>query len=429
MSTLDVYINDGFLPMVDGSLVYHRGFGERRTAKGDPKPSLALSPHVFTVDGRLVKSRTYPLDAAPPPKGRPSPLYSDPKNPGLYLVRRAHWASYFPERTLIAEAGSTISLRVHNNLAQEHELMFLGVGPGDTNRSTGKIAPGKSVLLEFKAPTPGTYIYCDPGDHPDDARKDPVQRTLGLAGALMVANTQSKWRITDDGPEFERQWVWILHAVDPDWARIASRGETVDPKKTPAYPRYFTLNGRSGFQSLAISMDEAANKASEEDTLMSGFPRQVDMRDFSEGATADTVRTGQMVRFVNIGIVHHQLHFHGNHIWTVRRNGLLHPRSRGHVGADGDVVLQHYEDVIEMHPLDRKDSVLPMRRPPDSIDPVWNARTTDWDYPMHCHAEPSQIAAGGMYPGGLVGHWSLAAPIKLPPPPPAALLPERRRFR
>jgi len=76
-----------------------------------------------------------------------------------------------------------------------------------------------------------------------------------------------------------------------------------------------------------------------------------------------------------------------------------------------------------MHPLDRKDAVLPMKRPPDSTDRVWDARTVDWGYPMHCHAEPSQVAMGGMYPGGLVGDWALAAPVKLPRPPAAALLP------
>lgn len=48
MSTLDIYVNDGFLPMVDGALVYHRGFGTRPTTTRDPSPSLAISPHVFT---------------------------------------------------------------------------------------------------------------------------------------------------------------------------------------------------------------------------------------------------------------------------------------------------------------------------------------------------------------------------------------------
>jgi len=419
MTTLDVYINEGFLPMVDGALVYHRGFGDRPTTVRDTAPSLALAPRVFTTDGRVVKSRTYPIGAVPPPRGRPEPAYSDPANPGQFLVRRGHWASFFPERTLIAEAGSVISLRVHNNLARAHEMMFLGAGSGGTHRGTGKIAPGQSALLEFEAPPPGTYVYCDPGSRPDDPRQDPVERTLGLAGALLVTNTQAPWRISPDGPEFERQWLWILHAVDPEWARIASRGETVDPRVTPAYPRYFTLNGRSGFQSLGVSTDEAANLVREEDTLMSGSARQTDVRNFSQGVTTDAGRTGQMMRFVNTGVVHHQLHFHGNHVWAVGRNGRMFPRSGGLVGPDGDVLLQAWEDVVEMHPLDRKDCVLPMRRPPEAIDAVWDARSVDWHYPMHCHAEPSQVAMGGMYPGGLVGDWIIAAPVNVPPPPAA----------
>ncbi len=418
MATLDIYINEGFLPMVDGALVYHRGFGERPTPVSDPAPSLALSPHVFTAAGTVVKSRLYPLEAVPPPHGRPVPAYSDPANPGQFLVRLRYWASYFPERTLVAEAGSVISLRVHNTLAKEHELSFLGAGPGGTNRSTGKIAPGQTALLEFEAPPAGTYVYCDPGSRPDDASMDPVERTLGLAGALLVADPQAPWQI--DGLEFERQWLWICHAVDPEWARIASRGETVDPKVTPAFPRYFTLNGRSGFQSLGVSTDEAANLLREEDTLPSGSSRQVDMRDFSQRVTADSGRTGQVMRLVNTGVVYHQLHFHGNHLWTARRNGRTFPRTGGFVDANGDVVLAHWEDVVQLHPLDRKDCVLPLRRPPDAINAVWDARSTDWHYPMHCHAEPSQVAMGGMYPAGLVGDWILAAPANVPLPPDAA---------
>ena len=54
--------------------------------------------------------------------------------------------------------------------------------------------------------------------------------------------------------------------------------------------------------------------------------------------------------------------------------------------------------------------MLPVRRPPEVLDRVWNARDEDWEYPMHCHSEPSQTAAGGLYPGGLVAGWTLAAP-------------------
>lgn len=410
MSPLDIHINDGFLPMVDGTRVYHRGFGDRRTLVNDPKPSLVISPRVFLRNGSVVASRTYPLKATPPPLGRPAPAAKDPANPGEFLVRRAFWASFFPDRTLIAETGSTISIRVTNHLAQPHALQFLNAGAGNSHVSTGEIRPGQTKTLVFPAPKAGTYLYCDPGADPADPTADPVQRVLGLFGALLVTDPASPWLPMPNGPEFERQWLWMLHNVDPVWAGIASRNGTVDPDKTPVYPRYFTLNGRSGFQSLAASTDEALNRVRDEDSLMSGSARQVDVRNFSQSARAGTVRTGQLMRFLNAGVVHHQLHFHGNHLWTVNRNGSMFPRTGGRIDADGHVVLQQWEDVIEMHPLDRKDSMLPLRRPPEVIDEVWNARNEDWDYPMHCHAEPSQVARGGMYPGGLVGHWTVAAP-------------------
>ena len=133
MSPLDIHINDGFLPMVDGTRVYHRGFGDRRTLVNDPKPSLTISPRVFLRNGSLVASRTYPLKATIPPLGRPAPAAKDPANPGEFLVRRAFWASFFPDRTLIAETGSTISLRVTNHLAQEHALQFLNAGAGNSH--------------------------------------------------------------------------------------------------------------------------------------------------------------------------------------------------------------------------------------------------------------------------------------------------------
>jgi FtsP/CotA-like multicopper oxidase with cupredoxin domain len=401
MSILDFHINEGYVAMVDGSLVYHRGFGERRSIVSDVSPSLSMGPRVFTAAGDVVASRTYPLTAPPPPHGRPAPLQPDPANPGQYLVRKEYWASYFPDRTLVAETGSKIRIMVHNHLSQEHELRF-HIAPAGGDKGTGAIAPGASTLLEFEAPPPGTYLFSDPGN-------EPVERTLGLYGALVVIDPANAWRLFPGGTEFERQWLWLCHDVDPNWARIASRGQTVNPASTPAVPRYFTLNGYSGFQSLAVTTNEEFNELREQDTLPSGHPRETDVRNFSASPSLGGVRTGQLMRMVNAGIVDHQLHYHGNHVWTVRANGYDFPRSGGSVSAEGDVLLQHWEDTVQLEPMDRKESLLPVRRPPEVLDPVWDARTEDWKYPMHCHAEPSQTAAGGLYPGGLVADWVLAA--------------------
>ncbi|MCU1562574.1 MAG: copper resistance protein [Arthrobacter sp.] len=402
MNTLDIHINEGFVPMVDGSLVYHRGFGDRPTKLSDAEPSLAISPRVFTAAGQVVASRTYPLAAAVPPHGRPAPLRPDPAQARNFLARRGYWASFFPDRTLIAETGSTIRLMVRNRLSQPHELRFHAAGPSGADVGTGPVAAGGSKLLEFKAPPPGTYLFSDPGN-------EPVERTLGLYGGLVVIDPRAAWRLSPGGTEFERQWLWLCHDVEPNWARIASRGQTVNPATTPAVPRYFTINGYAGFQALAITTDEEFNEHREEDTLPSGHPRETDVRNFSASPAPGAVRTGHLIRMVNAGIVDHQLHYHGNHVWTVRANGLDFPRSGGRVSPEGDVILQQWEDTVQLVPLDRKESVLPVRRPPEAVDEVWNARTVDWKYPMHCHAEPSQTAAGGLYPGGLVADWVLAA--------------------
>ncbi|MDN4610332.1 multicopper oxidase domain-containing protein [Arthrobacter burdickii] len=401
MSPLSLYINEGFLPMVDGSLVYHRGYGDRATRMNDTSPSLTTGPWVFTAAGQVVPSRSYPLNAPVPPYGRPAPLGPDPALQRHFLPRRAYWASSFPGRTLIAETGSTISILLHNTLSQPHEMLFHGAGSAGADVTSGPIASGQSTLLEFRAPVPGTYLFSDPGNQP-------VERTLGLYGGLVVIDPQNAWRLGPNGPEFERQWLWMCHDVVPNWARIASQGQTVDPRTTPPVPRYFTLNGFSGFQALALTTDVEFNRHREEDTLPSGYPRDTDVRNFSASPAPGAVRTGQLMRMLNAGIVNHQLHYHGNHVWTVRANGVDFPRSGGRVSAAGDVVLQQWEDTVQLQAGERKEAMLSVRRPPETVDAVWNARNEDWKYPMHCHAEPSQTAAGGLYPGGLMADWVLA---------------------
>ena len=401
---LDLYINEGYTRMVDDSLVYQRGFGDRPTALRDANPSLRIVPKIFTRAGQVVESRTYPLGAALPPNGTPTPAGPDPANPGQFFIRRNHWASYFPQRTIIVETGSKVRLRIFNRLAGTHQFTVAHGAHGRSDITTGPIPPGGEARLDFDAPYAGTYIYYDPTNAP-------VQRALGLFGSIVVVDPEDAWRVAPNQMGFERQWLWVTHAIDTKWANIEAAGGTVDPLATPAVPRYFLLNDRSGYEALGHSPNRDINRLAHEESLVSGYPRQVDVRDFGEDLTLGTIRGGQVVRLVNAGIAFHQIHFHGNHLWTVRRNNVEWPREFGHVDEDGHVVLQQWEDVIQLEPMDRKDCIIPMKRPPDATDQVWYARTEDWKYPMHCHAEMSQTAAGGMYPGGLVAHWELKSPV------------------
>jgi FtsP/CotA-like multicopper oxidase with cupredoxin domain len=353
---------------------------------------------VFLADGRLVESARFPLAAVEPPHGRPAPAGRDPAGEGLHLVRRRYWASLFPRRTILAEAGSHIRLRVHNRLGQPHRFTIDGVV------DTGPIPPGQTATAAFPAPAPGTYVYHDPGN-------PPVERVLGLHGVLVVAPADP-WRLTAGGPEFERQWLWICHDIDPEWGRLARMGVRVDPDRVPCLPRYFTLNDRSGIFSIGVSTDEAVNEATHRDTLPAGSARRTDVRDFSLAGTRSTVVTGQLLRLVNTGVAIHQMHFHGNHVWTLARDGLALSRRAAVVDAEGDVQLQQWEDVVPLGPMRRLEVMLPLKPPPDALEEVRAAQDCDWHYPMHCHAEMSQTAGGGLYPGGLVADWILAAPLR-----------------
>jgi hypothetical protein len=49
-----------------------------------------------------------------------------------------------------------------------------------------------------------------------------------------------------------------------------------------------------------------------------------------------------------------------------------------------------------------------MHAPPDIWPPIeeWGPELT-LSYPMHCHAEMSQTAGGGLYPNGMLAHWEM----------------------
>jgi len=389
---LELHINEGFVPMVDGSLVYMRGFGETATARTAPAPSLTVAPRAFLADGQLVDGRRYPLAAEVPPHGRPLP--GAPDSAGTYLIRPRTWASYFPRRTIIAEYGATVRLRVHNHLAGAHAFAVQDFGVDVP------VPAGAWRDVTFRADRYGTFVYSDPSNAP-------VERVLGLHGILVVVPPGDGWRATPTSSiPFERQWLWIVHDIDPVWGQLASQGTTVDPISRPAVPRYFTINDRAGYQSLAVTQDEALNEATHEDTLPAGWPRRTDVR------IPAANRTGQAVRMVNTGIAVHQMHFHGNHVWTFRRESVELARDTFFI-QDNHIRMQQWEDVVELDPLNRADVLLPLKPPPDVVPAVWAARTEDWTYPMHCHAEMSQTAGGGVYPGGVVADWVLAGG---PPP-------------
>ncbi len=302
-----------------------------------------------------------------------------------------------PGPLLYAMEGDTIDLAITNALDEPHAFAVVGTGI-----MTGPIAPGARTQLSFTAPAPGTYIYLDP-------LGAPLNRLMGLHGVMVVLPSAGPSPYTAAPPALralfadlgttahfpgegwipERTRIWHLHTVDPRWHERVGAGMPVDPAQVAAdfVPRYFLLNGQSGY-------------------FASHHPE-----------TTPVGRIGQphLIRIVNTGMAAHSLHIHGNHVFMTAENGVL----SSHIP---------FIDSWQVGPLDRSDWLLPFLRPPDIPGPDnVPLRTTarqelayrdklgifqsPLEYPMHCHMEPSQTAAGGNYPGGLVTHWAITGDL------------------
>jgi len=278
-----------------------------------------------------------------------------------------------PGPVLWTNHGDTVRLTVTNNLREDHSFFIEGVV------DTGAIPPGETRAVSFPSPGPGTYLY-------QDGLNRPVNRTLGLNGVLIVMPADGSLvphpNLDPEHWTFATQWVWVFNEIDPAFNARAQAGLSIDPDDFVAnfLPRYFTLNGRMG--SLA-SHEETAP-----DTVVH-----------------DTQGNAALIRIVNAGVAMHGPHYHGNHVYPVLKNAAI-----------PDVIM--WKDTIRVMPEDRIDVFLPYTIPPNAVHfpppesgsaflEELHGRKMEGKWPMHCHVEMSQTAAGGLYPQGLLTDWKM----------------------
>ena len=310
-----------------------------------------------------------------------------------------------PPPILRAREGEPIEIRIINRDARPHGFAITGI-PG---ASIAYIPSGGVETARFVAPLGGSYLFHDPINAP-------TNRLLGLFGGFIVAPQYGKtpagsptpfshncqttevralfdalgrtarfpgnqWDPNDDA----RDKVWIFSSIDPLLCQRVERGEDVTPASAYAtcLPRYFQINGLSGF-------DTADHDEIEDDKHKAA--RAIMIRG----------RQGQptLIRTMNAGIVTHSPHIHGNGVFDLTKQV-------------GDTVVCSNNifdlDAWTMAPLARKDMLLPLERPPDIPDAAWPPKQEPFPlrYVMHCHTEMSTTAGGGNYPQGMVSHWEM----------------------
>ena len=317
-----------------------------------------------------------------------------------------------PNPEMRVTEGQSITIEVTNSDDERHGFAI----PGIAAATIQSIEPGLTATVTFAAPYGGSYLYVDP-------YKAPLNRVLGLHGAFIVepvegttyaysptpfSRTQhtpqvraffdalgggnirfpgNKW----DPADAQREKLWLFSQTDPLLNASVAAGQSVNPSAVVGtfLPRYFTINGVSGFDTAFHSADHSGTSPASR-IMPSG-------------------RQGQptLIRTMNAGLATHAVHIHGNHCMICSESD-----------ANGYCVVQSqvYElDTWLLKPMMRSDLVLPFERPPDIPTGAWPLREEPWPlrYVMHCHCEMSQTAGGGNYPQGAVTHWEMTGPLQV----------------
>jgi hypothetical protein len=300
-----------------------------------------------------------------------------PQVPGPFLGNPGPFESN-PE----IRSGQKVHVTVTNLTPRDHTFLIERTGnEAPTDPVVGPVLIPKGgipVEIDFTAPAAGTYIYRD---------ADRNNRVLGMHGVLIVMPADGTNRPFPLGPgrlelpsEFLAQHTWVLHDIDPLLGELAKSQPTVSNLNYPLEkltPRYFTVNGKSGIE------------ATESLATVPVLPVQ------DPGAN----EVGVLIRVVNTGVATHSPHWHGNHIFPVDRNSVPNPPG-----------VVYERDMVVMPALHRVNVLLPVHPGLDAwppLDPVKGFE--EQIFPMHCHAEMSQTAAGGLYPMGMLTDWRLVA--------------------
>jgi hypothetical protein len=294
--------------------------------------------------------------------------------------------------------GSTVKLKLVNKTRKPRRFAITGYAQS----LFPVIPPGQTANIQFIAGQAGSHIY-----HEDT--EGAVGRVVGLHGAFIVTPgvnclTAQGSYTPFNGPKLtpavsavfdemgrgefpggkwdpfnlDRDRLWLMSSVDPAINKAAEAGVAIN-LSLPIYffrPRYFTINGLSGYDS-----------AHDDRIVPKGY-----------------VGEPHLIRTMNAGLCTHGPHIHGNHIFALTD-----------VNAAGACVMN--TNVLELDtwllpPLSRKDVLLPFKKPDEIPAAAWPPREEPWPllYPMHCHIEMSQTASGGQYPQGMVTHWELLGP-------------------
>ena len=294
-----------------------------------------LAPRGCTVSGTAATCDLYAMSGSTPLPGGALPIW------GFSTTGTAGTATA-PGPVLVVKQGDSVSITLHNQLAENVSLALPGQRgvshPGPVGDDVIGAPAGASATYTFTATRPGTFAY-EAGHTPNGSR----QVAMGLAGALVVLPADGT-AYGSPGTAYHDDAVLVLSEIDP---KLNANPATFDMRTFA--PKYRLINGKPFPSSDPVSTDQ--------------------------GRTV-------LLRYVNVGSQSHSMSLLG--------------ADQTRVAQDGHPMTYPEAEVVEaVPPGGTADTLVVMPTGPESKITLFDA-AQHLDNNAQTTADPLQLAFGGM---------------------------------
>ncbi len=151
-----------------------------------------------------------------------------------------------PSPVIEANQGEIVEVTLSSMM--EHTIHFHGLdvdqqndGVPATSFAVGGQGNANSYTYTFAAPHAGTYMYhCHVDTH--------KHFEMGMFGTVIIRPTNgSTNQVWDNGPSFDKEYIWQLTTFDSTWHSGGGMGGAVLQRYRP---NYFMINGKDGANTL-----------------------------------------------------------------------------------------------------------------------------------------------------------------------------------
>ena len=256
----------------------------------------------------------------------------------------------YPAPTLIVQEGQAVTINMTNyGVPNPVSIIITGHNLDATGGTAGLVTQsanvGESVSYTFTAGSPGTYVY-----HSLDGSNPGLHAEMGLQGVMIVRPADASRSAYGAGTltDYDQENLYLMTEIDPDIHIQMEKGHYEHFTNSDRYAKVWFINGRV-FPDLF------------QGDYNNLFPHQP-YESLVQAHPGDVV----LVRNVNAGQDSHPMHYHGENLRFIGRDGKM-------LSSDG----------VESN-LGRSDNTM-NSAPKQTIDALWTWTGKDLNWDIYGH--------------------------------------------